>query len=217
MEEQLRGDKQELKTREQKQKATDAKRIRGIVHENDKKKKGMSHVPDEMRQLMHHDEQELLGLWDGRWLVLKLCANARREEVEYIRCHKMYTRVPRETCLRETGKAPIKTGWEETDKGQPQKPHVRVRWVAKEYKTHARPELYAMTQPLVVLLVVLSEVATGKRGGKVLASVEVRRAYFYAPSRWRVFVELPPENGKVGDEHKCGLLPYKLYCTRDAA
>ena len=74
-----------------------------------------------------------------------------------------------------------------------------------------------MTQPLVVMLVVLSEVATGKRGGKVLPSVEVRRAYFYAPSRWSVFVELPPEHGKVGDEHKCGLLPYKLYCTRDAA
>ena len=69
------------------------------------------------------------------------------------------------------GKAPIKTGWAETDKGQPGKPNVRVRWVLK---------------------VVLSEVATGKRGGKVVALVDVRRAYFYAPSRRRVFVELPP-------------------------
>ena len=56
----------------------------------------------EMEKLMHHDEQELLSLW--------LCAKARREEVEYIRRHKMYTRVPREVCLRETGRAPIKTG-----------------------------------------------------------------------------------------------------------
>ena len=46
--------------------------------------------------------------------------------------HKMYTRVPRETCLCETGKAPIKTGWAETDKGQPGKPNVRARSVAKE-------------------------------------------------------------------------------------
>ena len=72
---------------------------------------------------------------------LDLCAKARREEMEYIRRHKMHTRVSRETCLRETGTAPIKTGWAETDKGQPGKPDVRARWVAKEYKTHARPEL----------------------------------------------------------------------------
>ena len=44
--------------------------------------------------------------------------------MEYIPRHKMYVRVPREVCLRETGKAPIKTGWE-TDKGQPGKPNVR--------------------------------------------------------------------------------------------
>ena len=38
MEEQLREDRQESKTREQKKEAKDAKRIRGIVHENDKNK-----------------------------------------------------------------------------------------------------------------------------------------------------------------------------------
>ena len=48
-----------------------------------------------------------------------------------------WVKVPREVCLRETGKAPIKTLWAETDKGQPGKPFVRARWVAKEYKTHA--------------------------------------------------------------------------------
>ena len=47
MEEQLREDQQELKLREQKKKAKDAKRIRGIVDENDKNK-GTSYVQDEM-------------------------------------------------------------------------------------------------------------------------------------------------------------------------
>ena len=45
--------------------------------------------------------------WDdnkGGWLDPKLCAKARRGEVEYIRRHKMYVRVPREVCSRETGK-----------------------------------------------------------------------------------------------------------------
>ena len=53
------------------------------------------------------------------------------------------------------------------DKGQPGKPNVRARWFAKENKTHARPELYASTPPLEALNVVLSEVTTGKRGGKL--------------------------------------------------
>ena len=174
---------------------------------------------------MHHDEQELLSVWEGwlwddnqgGWLDPELCAKARREEVEYIRRHKMYTNVSREACLRETGRAPIKTGWAETDKGQPGKPNVRARWVAKEYKTQERPELYASTPPLEALKVVLSEVATGKRGGNVVALVDVRRAYFCALARRRVFVELSLEDYQPGDEDRCGLLRYSLYGARDAA
>ena len=144
IEEQLKEDQQELETREKKRKVEDAKRIHRIVRENDNNK-DLSHVQSEMGKPMHHDEQELLSVWGGwhwddnkgGWFDPELCAKARREEVEYIRLHKMCTRVSRETCLRETGRAPIKTGWAETDKLQPGKPNVRARWVAKEYKTHA--------------------------------------------------------------------------------
>ena len=89
MEEQLRENQQELQMQEQKKKAKDAKRIRGIVHENDKSK-GASHVHHEMVKLMHHDEQELLSLWEGwhwddnkvGWLDPKLCAkNVKRSGV----------------------------------------------------------------------------------------------------------------------------------------
>ena len=45
----------------------------------------------------------------------------------------------------------------------------------------------------------------------------MRRAYFYAPARRKVFVELPPEDYQPGDEHVCGLLRYSLYSTRDSA
>ena len=92
----------------------------------------------------------------------------------------------RETCLREIEKAPIKTGWADTDKGQSGKP--------KEFQTHARPELYVSTPPLEDLKVLLSEENTGKLGGKVVALVDARRTYFYAPSRRRVFVELSSES-----------------------
>ena len=107
--------------------------------------------------------------------------------------------------------------WAETDKGQPGKPNVRARWVAKEYKTHTRPELYASVLLLEALKVVLSEIATGEREGKVVALVDVPRAYFHAPARGKVFVELAPEDFQLGDEYMCGLLQYSLYGTRDAA
>ena len=116
-EEQLRQDKQELEMRERRKKAEDARRIRGIVHES-AENKGLSLVQSEMGELMHSVWEG--WHWDdnkGGWLDSELCAKARREEVEYIRRHKMYVRVPREVCLRETGKVPIKTGWAETDKG----------------------------------------------------------------------------------------------------
>ena len=59
----------------------------------------------------------------------------------------------------------------------------------------------------------LSEVATGKRGGKEVALVDVRKAYINAPARRRVFVELPPEDYQAGDEDTCGLLQYSLHGT----
>ena len=132
---------------------------------------------------MHQDEQELFSAWEGwhwddnkgGWLDPELCAKARREEVEYVRRHKMHMRVLRQVFTRDGG-TPIKTGWAETAQCQPAKPNVRARWVAKKYKTHAGPELYAWTPPLEVLKVVLSEIATGERGGKVVALVYVLRS-----------------------------------------
>ena len=198
MEEQLKEDQQELEKREKKRKVEDVQRIRRMFHENDKSKR-RSHMHNKMGGLMYHDEQELLSVWEGwhwddnegGWLDPELCAKARQEEVECIRRHKMCTRVSREVCLRETGRAPLKTGWAETDKGQPGKPNVRARWVAKEYRdTRETRELYAATPPLEALKVVLSEIATGESGGKVVALVDLRRAYFCAPARSKVFCRI---------------------------
>ena len=91
------------------------------------------------------NKQELLSLWEGwhwddnkgRWLDPEVCAKARGEEVEYIRRHKMYTRISREGCLRETGRAPIKTGWAETDKGTTREAQ-RAREAGREGTQDAR-------------------------------------------------------------------------------
>ena len=138
----------------------------GLFTKSDKSK-GTSHVQDEVEKLMHQDEQELLSLWEGwhwfddkgGWLDQELCAKARREEVEYIRRHKMYTRVHQKVCLRETGKAPIKTG-AETDKGQPGKPDVRE--VGREGIQDTRKARDTRANATEAPKVVLSEIATSK-------------------------------------------------------
>ena len=124
MEEQLREDQQELKTREHKKKAKGAKMIRWIGHKN----KGTSHVQDERGNsnttMSRHCSVRGKG---GIGMTPKVdgfnlgCAPS--QDVRSRR-RTMYTRVAREACLLETGKAPIKTGWAETDKGQPGKPKV---------------------------------------------------------------------------------------------
>ena len=134
-----------------------------------------------------------------------------------MRKHQVYVRVPRSQCWAETGKAPLKTGWAETNKGSKENPNVRCRWVGKEIRTGPRPDLYAPTPPYEALKMVLSRAATGEHRKKAIAIIDVRRAYFYAPAKRRVFVELPPEDWVDGDEDRCGLLLKSLYGTRDAA
>ena len=60
---QLKEGQQELKTGEWKRKVEDARRIRRICHEN--KNKDLSHVQSDIGKLMHHDERELLSVWEG--------------------------------------------------------------------------------------------------------------------------------------------------------
>ena len=49
---------------EQRKKAKHARRMRGIVHENDKAKRSCQ-LRVEVGKLTHHDEQALLSLWQG--------------------------------------------------------------------------------------------------------------------------------------------------------
>ena len=134
-----------------------------------------------------------------------------------VRKHELYRRAPREMCWRETGRAPIKTGCADTNKGAAAQPNVRCRWVVKEFNTGPRPDLFAPTSPLEGVKLVVSQAASTGKADTVLLIVDVRRAYFYAKSTRRVFVELPVEDDQPGDEGMCGLLQQCLFGTRDAA
>ena len=105
----------------------------------------------------------------------------------------------RETCLRETETAPVKTGWAETDKGQPRKPNVRARWVVKEYMSTRKARVGRLDAAAGGTE---SRVVRGCHGQTWRKSWGTcrRRAYFYAPSGRRVFVELPSEVYQADDE-----------------
>ena len=173
---------------------------------------------------MHHDEQALLVYGkDGIGMTTK--AGGLTRSCAPKRDKKKWSTFVAARCTHEfPGKCayarpeghPSRQDGRRLTRGSQESP-MCARGGSRRSTRHARPELYASTPPLEALKVVLSEIATGKRGGKVVALVDVRRAYFYAPARRRVFVELPPEDYQPGDEHICGLLQYSLYGTRDAA
>ena len=82
--------------------------------------------------------------------------------------------------------------------------------------------MFASTPPLEALRLLLSEAATVEKRGsgeKVVMVADVSRAFFEAPARRRICVELPAE-ALTADEQKedlVGLLNMSLYGTRDAA
>ena len=47
--------------------------------------------------------------------------------------------------------------------------------------------------------------------------VDVSRAYFYAPAKRSIYIEIPLEDLEVGDENKVAQLDLSFYGTRDAA
>ena len=48
-------------------------------------------------------------------------------------------------------------------------------------------------------------------------AIDVKKAYFYAPARREIFIEIPLEDWEPGDEMMVAKLNLSLYGTRDAA
>ena len=157
--------------------------------------------------------------WDdmsGKELKADLVETAREEEIATVKKMHVWVKVDREQCFRETGRPPIKLRWVDVNKGDCSKPNYRSRIVAKEIKTHNRPDLFAATPPIENIKYLISRVASSQRGGRptVLMVQDIKKAYFFAPATRRVFIELPPEESEPG---RVGLLQKSLYGTRDAA
>jgi len=91
--------------------------------------------------------------------------------------------------------------------------------VGREVKHDKRLDLFSATPPLETLKFLCSVCARGQGGPRTLrlAAIDIKRAYFYAPARRPIFIEIPAEDREPGDEGCVGQLQLSLYGTRDAA
>ena len=121
-------------------------------------------------------------------------------------------------------KPPISTRWIDVNKGDETNPNYRSRWVARDFKgdDKDRDGLFAATPPLEAKKLLISSAASqmGKPQNKQkrLSFIDIKKAYFNAPAKRDLFVQLPDEFLDKGEKGVvCGKLNFSLYGTRDAA
>ena len=107
----------------------------------------------------------------------------------------------------------------DTNKGDTSRPNYRSRLVGREVKYDKRLDLFSATPPLETLKFLCSMCARGQTGPEPyrLAIIDIKRAYFNAPARRPIFIEIPREDWEPGEEGCVGQLQLSLYGTRDAA
>ena len=114
----------------------------------------------------------------------------------------------------------IQTRWIDVNKGDTSNPIYRSRFVAKEFNDGKELGLFAATPPLEALKMLIGEAATIEdEHEKVVMINDVSRAFFEAPARREVCIELPDEEFEIpqdGNDY-VGYLEKSLYGTRDAA
>ena len=163
-----------------------------------------------------YDEVEFYDDVKDAWLDKEEVIKARKLELEFFRKMGVYRKVP---VSESRGHKVITTRWVDTNKGDAEKWDYRSRLVGRELKQDNRLDLFAPTPPLEVLKALVSYCAKSQNRSKPmrLATVDIKRAYFYAPACRKLYIRLPPEDQLPGEEGMVGELKLSLYGTRDAA
>jgi len=151
---------------------------------------------------------------------------ARREEVVFIRKMKVWEEVD-----RPRDKTVLKGKWVDTNKGDEVHPRYRSRYIGKEIKRGSKGALvadfFAAMPPLssFKLLLTLAMVdrfygADGTFRSRTdpwyLMFIDMKRAHFVSDTTRELYIELPDEVKRPGED-KVGRLLRSLYGTRDAA
>ena len=114
------------------------------------------------------------------------------------------------------GRRPFGVRWIDSNKGDDEKPNYRSRLVGREIKKDNRLDLFSATPPLEALKLLLSMCAKKHKARDPwrVAVIDIKRAYFYAPTRPSVFIEIPSEDYEAGDECKVAHLK-RVYMERE--
>ena len=192
------------------------------IEENMNKLIGGNQDVNEICSLVHGGS----AVWDdvrGGYLDPELVRQAREEEMRYVREAPVYRKVDRREAV--AARAPIiKVRWVDTNKGTEDAPEVRSRLVAMELKSRTGDmnpfDMFSATPPIEAVRLVVSHAASygehGQGGERGFMVIDVRRAYFNARARRKVYTEIPGEDWENGDENRCAELVHSLYGTRDA-
>ena len=177
------------------------------------------HSPDlrNKEPICEVNQAQFVDSISGEALDTNMVQAARQEEIEFVRRMHLYDKIPIQECWEYTGRKPVGVRWVDVNKGTPEMPNYRSRVVAKEIKLYEQHEFFSATPPLEALKVLLSSAARRDRRKVRVMHIDVRRAYFHAPVKRRVYAALPPEDCLPGEEHLCGRLRMSMYGTRDAA
>ena len=153
---------------------------------------------------------------------------ARKLEIEYAEKKPVWKKIPRWEAKAKGWKI-VKPRWIDINRGDNEKPNYRSRMVGKEFNDRVVDGLFAATPPLESLRLLLSWAATVDGGplttvdepgsGKSILIADVSRAFFEAPAKRDLWVELP-EEALQGGETPLGTvwkLPASLYGARDAS
>ena len=162
----------------------------------------------------------------GRELEPEKVVKARKEEVDFIRKMGVWQEVD-----RPSDKPVLKGRRVDINKGDQDRPIYRSRYVGKEIKKGSKGALvadfFAAMPPLSSFKLLLTLAMTDRFYGAdgtlrprtepwYIMFIDVKRAHFVAEATRDLYVELPSEIRKPGED-KVGKLLKSLYGTRDAA
>ena len=138
------------------------------------------------------------------------------DEIKYL-CDTVWIGVPLAKAHAETEGKIIASRWIDSNKHDAENPNIRCRRVAQEVgHGKAEPGFYAATPPLEAKRMLFSQWAMERTRGKLelcLSFIDVRKAYFNARPKRRLYIRLPTELGLKGI---VGRLERCIYGTRDA-
>ncbi|CAK0837809.1 unnamed protein product, partial [Prorocentrum cordatum] len=191
---------------------------------------GVGPVPDEEAQYFKPDAppgaaESDKWYWDdvnGGWLDPAGVRAARQEELAWMKHREVFEPSDEETCRRLTARAPLRTRWVDTNKGDEQRPKYRSRLVAMEIKAAKKAseqmsasELFSSTPPLEAVKLLCSLMVSMCRSPRGLPLKigfwDVSRAHLYGDAQsdwsrqlledsWRMGVASPAVFYRPSDE-----------------